>query len=94
MSVKPSGNNCANFRIGTLYADLSHQAAQECRCLGALDCATPHVLSHALVQRERFRRRRDHGNASMNVGLLAEPKRAQHKDLAVGLAKNLEPGMG
>ena len=46
------------------------------------------------MQRERLGGRGDHGDAGMNVGLLAEAERAQHQDLAVGLAEDLEPGVG
>src|SRR4051794_21455177 len=43
----------------------------------ALDRALPEVLRHFFVQRQRFRRRGDHGHADADIGLLTEPERAE-----------------
>src|SRR5262249_24031498 len=58
--------------------------AHEGHRLRPLQRALPQLLGHLLVQGERLRRRGDHGDADPDVGLLAEPERGEHQDLAVG----------
>src|SRR5438874_4854343 len=65
----------------------------ELNCRPTFERAPPEVFRHPVVERERLRRRGDHGHPDANIGFLPEPEWGERQHLAVGLAENLEARM-
>jgi hypothetical protein len=60
----------------------------------ALESTPPHFAHGFVMKRKRLRSRGDHRQANTNVRMLAQAKRADRKDLPVGLAEDLKSRMG
>src|SRR5450830_292770 len=67
-----------------------HQVAEIGCCLAALDGRTPHFLDDVLMQGQRFRRRRHHGDTNSYVRLFSEAKWADRKSISRASPEDLK----
>ncbi len=59
----------------------------------SLGGAPPQLVDNVVMQHQRFRRRRDHGDANADIRMLAKAERTDGQHLSIRLAENLKTCM-